>query len=98
MEGALCPKCGSPWRSYERSGVTVDQCTGCRGVFLDRGELERLVDAEGRFYEERWPPRDEEYRGEHERHRERDDDEWRYGHRRRRHRESFLGELFGGDD
>jgi Zn-finger nucleic acid-binding protein len=33
-------------RSYERSGITVDQCTECRGIFLDRGELERLLDAE----------------------------------------------------
>ena len=41
-----CPKCQAPMRSYERSGVTVDQCTECRGIFLDRGELERLVDAE----------------------------------------------------
>jgi len=42
-------------RSYERSGLTVDQCTGCRGIFLDRGELERLVDAESAYYE-RFPP------------------------------------------
>lgn len=34
-------------RTYERNGVTVDQCADCRGLFLDRGELERLVDAEG---------------------------------------------------
>jgi uncharacterized protein len=33
-------------RQYERNGVTVDQCAECRGIFLDRGELERLVDAE----------------------------------------------------
>lgn len=47
-------------RSYERNGVTVDQCTGCRGIFLDRGELERLVDAEGTYYErESAPPREE---------------------------------------
>jgi Zn-finger nucleic acid-binding protein len=37
-------------RSYERNGVVVDQCTECRGIFLDRGELERLVDAEDRHY------------------------------------------------
>lgn len=37
-------------RQYERSGVTIDQCTGCRGVFLDRGELERLADAESAYY------------------------------------------------
>ena len=46
----VCPKCGSDMRSYERNGVTVDQCTECRGIFLDRGELERLVDAEGQHY------------------------------------------------
>jgi Zn-finger nucleic acid-binding protein len=39
-------------RTYERNGVVVDQCTDCRGVFLDRGELERLVDAESSFYGE----------------------------------------------
>ena len=44
----ICPKCGSDMRRYERNDVVVDQCTGCRGIFLDRGELERLVDAEGR--------------------------------------------------
>jgi len=46
-----CPKCGSEMRSYERNGVTVDQCGGCRGVFLDRGELEHLIDAENSYYE-----------------------------------------------
>jgi uncharacterized protein len=46
----VCPKCGSDMRTYERNGVVVDQCTGCRGIFLDRGELERLVDAEGRHW------------------------------------------------
>ncbi|HEU4461483.1 MAG TPA: zf-TFIIB domain-containing protein [Solirubrobacterales bacterium] len=69
-----CPKCGGEMRSYERNGVTVDQCGDCRGIFLDRGELERLIDAEnshyereysdrGRGYEER-PPRDREERHE----------------------------------
>jgi uncharacterized protein len=47
-----CPKCGGAMRSYERNGVVVDQCTECRGIFLDRGELERLVDAESRHYED----------------------------------------------
>jgi Zn-finger nucleic acid-binding protein len=45
----LCPKCHSLMHAYERNGVVVDQCTECRGIFLDRGELEHLVDAEARF-------------------------------------------------
>lgn len=46
----ICPKCGSGMRTYERNGIHIDQCTSCRGVFLDRGELEHLVDAEQAFY------------------------------------------------
>jgi Zn-finger nucleic acid-binding protein len=42
----VCPKCQGTMRTYERNGVHVDQCAECRGIFLDRGELERLVDAE----------------------------------------------------
>ena len=37
-------------RTYERNGVHVDQCAECRGIFLDRGELERLVDAENSWH------------------------------------------------
>ena len=50
-------------RSYERNGVTVDQCTDCRGLFLDRGELERLVDAESAFHDAPTAPRYDEHRG-----------------------------------
>jgi len=41
-----CPKCAADMTTYERSGIVVDQCRECRGIFLDRGELERLVDIE----------------------------------------------------
>jgi Zn-finger nucleic acid-binding protein len=46
-----CPKCHGPMRTYERNGVHVDQCTECRGIFLDRGELERLIDAENAWHD-----------------------------------------------
>lgn len=42
-----CPKCAAEMVTYERSGISLDQCRECRGIYLDRGELERLVDAEG---------------------------------------------------
>ena len=45
-----CPKCHAAMRTYERNGVHVDQCTECRGIFLDRGELERLVNAENAWH------------------------------------------------
>ncbi len=45
-----CPKCHGTMRTYERNGVHVDQCTECRGIFLDRGELDRLIDAENSWH------------------------------------------------
>jgi Zn-finger nucleic acid-binding protein len=35
-----------------RDGVTVDICRACRGIWLDRGELERLVSRERRSYQD----------------------------------------------
>lgn len=37
-------------RQYERNDVIIDQCVECGGIFLDRGELERLSQAESNFY------------------------------------------------
>lgn len=44
-----CPKCHGDMRQYERSGVVIDQCGECRGIFLDRGELEKLFEAEANW-------------------------------------------------
>ncbi|THV39687.1 zf-TFIIB domain-containing protein [Glycomyces buryatensis] len=45
----LCPKCQNLMKQYERNGVVVDQCGDCKGIFLDRGELEHLLDAEAAY-------------------------------------------------
>ena len=44
-----CPKCQAEMRTYERNGIHVDQCTECRGVYLDRGELGHLIAAESQW-------------------------------------------------
>lgn len=46
MAEMTCPKCHAVMRTYERNGIHIDQCGECRGIFLDRGELEHLVSAE----------------------------------------------------
>jgi Zn-finger nucleic acid-binding protein len=73
-------------RSYERNGVTVDQCTECRGIFLDRGELERLVDAESAFHKEPPAPRYDENRGS--------GDYSHQGQPHKKRKKHFLEELF----
>jgi uncharacterized protein len=43
-----CPACGGDLVELERSGVRIDACRNCRGVWLDRGELDRVVERERR--------------------------------------------------
>lgn len=88
--GLVCPKCSSDMRAYERNGITIDQCTGCRGIFLDRGELERLIDAEA-AYAGTPPARSGPYRPEWE---DRRDSSHGSSHGERPRRRGFLGELF----
>jgi Zn-finger nucleic acid-binding protein len=40
----MCPVCNKPLHSRSRNGITIDQCTDCGGVWLDRGELEHIID------------------------------------------------------
>jgi Zn-finger nucleic acid-binding protein len=44
----ICPSCGGELVELDRSGVRIDACRRCRGVWLDRGELERVVEQERR--------------------------------------------------
>lgn len=39
-----CPIDGSPLTMSERSGIEIDYCPKCRGVWLDRGELDKIID------------------------------------------------------
>lgn len=86
-------------RTYERSGVTVDQCGECRGIFLDRGELERLVDAELRYNTPQQQRPEKQYiekRYDDRRYDDDDDDDdhRRYGNQHPRKKKSFLEGLF----
>ncbi|RPI20444.1 MAG: hypothetical protein EHM61_27020 [Acidobacteria bacterium] len=38
-----CPRCGHEMTENDLSGVTVDVCTLCAGIFFERGELELLL-------------------------------------------------------
>lgn len=84
----VCPKCGSEMRSYERNGVTVDQCTGCGGLFLDKGELEHLSEAESSFYGGGRQAPTPQTSGSHQ--------EYREPKKKKKSKRSFLEDLFEG--
>lgn len=41
--GMPCPVCAVPLVMSERQGVEIDYCPQCRGVWLDRGELDKIL-------------------------------------------------------
>ena len=84
-----CPIDGATLLMSERQGVEIDYCPTCRGVWLDRGELDKLLQVADRD-DDRGRDRDDDDRG-----RDRDDDRGRYeGGRPKKKKRSFLSEMF----
>jgi uncharacterized protein len=48
LKDTSCPSCSGLLVEIERSGVRIDACRDCRGVWLDRGELDRIIELERR--------------------------------------------------
>lgn len=44
MTALDCPVCRAPFKEIVKDSVLIDVCTECRGVWLDRGELDKLLD------------------------------------------------------
>lgn len=77
-----CPIDGTQLVMTDRAGVEIDYCPQCRGVWLDRGELDKIIE------------RSAAAEGGSGRDRRRDDDDDGYGGKRRKRRDSILSELF----
>jgi uncharacterized protein len=105
-----CPSCQTVLTMADRNGVEIDYCPQCRGVWLDRGELDKIIERSVAFdsrnpnppqearYQYEGPPRGHEAY-DPDRHR-RDDDDYRYDGRydsKRNRKRSFLGDLFDFD-
>ena len=104
-----CPVDNEILQMTERSGVEVDYCPRCRGVWLDRGELDKILERAEREIPVAMAgrPRDDDDRAgggrrDYDYERRRDDDDERrdaYGRPYRKKRKSFLSEMFEfGDD
>ena len=42
-----CPVCRVPLAMSDRQGIEIDYCPQCRGVWLDRGELDKIIERSG---------------------------------------------------
>lgn len=92
-----CPVCDAHLRTIEKHGVEVDICPDCKGIWLDRGELEKILNMSASNGPSLAPHREE--RKEHEREYELrgDHDNKRGNHKRRGSWLSDILEGFGGD-
>ena len=94
-----CPTCQIELKMADRQGVEIDYCPQCRGVWLDRGELDKIIEraASESFSSTPFQGRRTSYEREHPFDRRWDDDDYEHGLPRNRRRKSFLGELFDFD-
>lgn len=87
-----CPVCQNELRPTDRQGVEIDYCPKCRGVWLDRGELDKIIERSNAFVAEgRHDDDDDDYR----RHASERPEYGGYGHKKRK--KSFLSEMFDFD-
>jgi Zn-finger nucleic acid-binding protein len=89
-----CPSCEELLVMTERKGIEIDYCPKCRGVWLDKGELDKIIE---RSLQEEAPPAPPTYREERKedyypKYDERRD--YKYGHKKKK---GFLGDLFDFD-
>ena len=90
-----CPIDDSPLSVSSREGVEIDFCPQCRGVWLDRGELDKIIERSAQDFAPpppAPPPIHQPRPGRSDHDRDRDRDYGRHHHGKRR--KSFLEELF----
>ena len=93
MKCPVCPE--STLAMSNREGIEIDYCPTCRGVWLDRGELDKIVE---RSAAEQAQPaqRSDAYRDERDGKYD-DDDRYREQGYHKRRRKGLLGDLFDFD-
>lgn len=81
-----CPLCNVELRITDRQGIEIDYCPKCRGVWLDRGEIDKIIERSAQVLPEGQKPRVERHEPPKEK-----SEHYEY---KKHKRKSFLEELF----
>ncbi|HEX6039178.1 zf-TFIIB domain-containing protein [Longimicrobium sp.] len=97
-----CPVCLTPdLVMADRQGIEIDYCPQCRGVWLDRGELDKIIDRSLPQQPPAAPPPPPQQQqggyGEHRDHHRKYDDDYRHGGYYKKKKRGFLGDIFDFD-
>ena len=87
-----CPMDGTTLVMSERSGIEIDYCPTCRGVWLDRGELDKIIERNAASAPEPAPQMQQPQ--QHYQQPQQQPYGQGYGHKPHKRRKSFLEELF----
>jgi Zn-finger nucleic acid-binding protein len=97
-----CPNCDETLVMTERQGIEIDYCPKCRGVWLDKGELDKIIERSSVQSQQELKQNKEKEKKQYEDDDD-DDDDGFFGNNRRnndnpnRRRGGFLGNLFDFD-
>lgn len=83
-----CPICNETLLLAEKQGVEIDYCPKCRGIWLDRGELEKIIEKSNQFEQTRYPEK------KYDKHYDDNDDQHYPGNHPYKKKKGFLGDLF----
>jgi hypothetical protein len=70
----------------EKHGVEIDYCPNCRGIWLDKGEMEKIMDRASEHYSNR-----DNYEKDYKRY---EYDNYNKGHKHPHKKKSFLNDFF----
>lgn len=84
-----CPNCSETLVMTDRNGVEIDYCPQCRGIWLDKGELDKIIERTGNHYSSR-----ENYDSDYKRYGYDDQDKKNYHHKKKK---SFLSDFLDFD-
>jgi Zn-finger nucleic acid-binding protein len=96
-----CPNCNETLLMTERHSVEIDYCPNCRGVWLDKGELDKLLDfaseqkGASEPYDQKQPQTGLDQFGN--RYNDYKEDKSKYGQQPYRKKKSFLSDFFDFD-
>ena len=81
-----CPNCDETLVMADRNGVEIDYCPKCRGVWLDRGELDKILERSADHYSHKENYKEDYYKPQHS--------QQQYPYKKKK---SFFGDFFDFD-
>lgn len=95
-----CPHCNVSLVMSEKKGIEIDYCPDCRGIWLDRGELDKIIERSVSYNNEEYSHRKQEHypnkshESYHREHHHEKEHHYGHGDYKKHKKKSFLEDIF----